>query len=131
MLHDLRLAARGLLRAPVASGLAVACLALGIGTNASMFSVVSNLLISPLPFRDAGMLTVVWATQQEGGVRRGATSYLTLRDYQEQTTTFQALAGVQGRSLTFSDTDEPERVAGAATIRRSASPPPLPGALPL
>ena len=42
LLHDLRLAFRGLVRAPLAVGLAVVCLALGIGTNATMFSVVST-----------------------------------------------------------------------------------------
>ena len=102
------------MRAPLAVGLAVLCLALGIGTNATMFSVVSGLLLNPLPFRDPSRLVTVWSTHAEGGVNRGATSYLDLRDYQEQSRAFDALAGVEGRSLTFSDTDEPERVLGAA-----------------
>jgi putative ABC transport system permease protein len=118
MLHDLRLALRGLVRAPLASMLAIVCLALGIGTNATMFSVVSGMILSPLPFRDADRLVTVWSTQPEGGVRRGATSFLDLQDYQEQATAFEVLAGVEGRSFTFSDTDEPERVQGAAVSWR-------------
>jgi putative ABC transport system permease protein len=114
MAHDLRLAVRTLLRAPLASGLAIVCLALGIGTNATMFSVVSTTMLRPLPFANPGRLVTVWGGQPQGGVRRGGTSFLDLVDYQEQTTTLDAIAGVSGRSFTFSDTDEPERVLGAA-----------------
>jgi predicted permease len=114
MLHDLRLAFRALLRAPLASGLAITCLALGIGTNATMFSVVSTTMLRPLPFASAERLVTVWSTQPQGGVRRGGSSFLDLVDYQEQSRALDVLAGVSGRSLTFSDTDEPERVQGAA-----------------
>ncbi|HTM31390.1 MAG TPA: ABC transporter permease [Vicinamibacterales bacterium] len=118
MLHDLRLALRGLVRAPLASILAITCLALGIGTNATMFSVVSTTLIDSLPFRDSSHLVTVRSTQPEGGVRRGNVSFPDLRDYQEQATAFESLSGLQSRSLTFSDTDEPERVQGAAVSWR-------------
>ncbi len=118
MLHDFRLALRGLVRAPLASTLAIVCLAVGIGTNATMFSVISTTLVEPLPFPDADRLVTVSSTQQEGGVRRGGTSFLDLQDYQEQASGFDTLAGVQGRSLTLSDTDEPERVLGAAVSWR-------------
>ena len=118
MRHDLRLALRGLVRAPLASTLAIACLAVGIGTNATMFSLVSTMLIDPLPFPDPARLVTVSSTQHEGGVRRGGTSFLDLQDYQEQASGFDTLAGVEGRSLTFSDTDEPERVLGAAVSWR-------------
>ena len=118
MLHDLRLALRALLRAPLASSLAILCLALGIGTNATMFSVVSTTMIRPLPFRDADRLVTVWATQPAGGVRRGDSSFLDLVDYQQQSSALDTLAGLEERSLTFSDTDEPERVLGAAVSWR-------------
>ena len=118
MLHDFRLALRGLVRAPLAATLAIVCLAVGIGTNATMFSVVSTMLVEPLPFPDADRLVTVSSTQQEGGVRRGSTSFLDLQDYQEQASGFETLAGVQGRSLTLSDTDDPERVLGAAVSWR-------------
>lgn len=114
MVHDLRLALRGLVRAPLASVLAIVCLALGIGANASMFSLVGTTMLNPLPFRDPERLVTVWSTQAGGGVSRGLTSFLDLSDYQEQARGFASIAGVQGRSLTFSDMDEPERVVGAA-----------------
>ena len=118
MLHDFRLALRGLVRAPLASTLAIVCLAVGIGTNATMFSVVSTTLVEPLPFPNGERLVTISSTQPEGGVRRGGTSFLDLQDYQEQASGFETLAGVQGRSLTLSDTDEPERVLGAAVSWR-------------
>ena len=54
------------------------------------------------------------ATRPARSVRRSGISFPDLADYQEQASAFDTLVGVQGRSLTFSDTDEPERVLGAA-----------------
>lgn len=114
VLYDLRLALRGLLRAPLATGLAMACLALGIGANASMFSVVNALILTPLPFTDADRLMTVQGTNASAGIRRSGTSYPDLVDYQAQSRAFAPIVGVSNRSLTFSDTDEPERVRGSA-----------------
>ena len=112
--YDLRLALRGLRRAPLASGLAVVCLALGIGANASMFSVVHGLILTPLPFTDAERLVTVQGTNASAGIRRSGTAYPDLLDYQAQSRAFAPIVGVSNRSLTFSDTDEPERVRGSA-----------------
>jgi predicted permease len=117
-LRDVRLAARGVIRAPLASALAVACLALGIGTNATIFSVIEGTVLNPLPFRDADRLVTVRSTQPDGGIRRAGVSFLDLRDYQAQSRVVDALAGIQQRSLTFSDTEDPERVLGAAVSWR-------------
>src|SRR5688572_16123432 len=114
ILQDLRLALRSLWKSPMATGLAMVCLALGIGTNATMFSVVSGTLLDPLPFRDPSQLVTIWSTQPESGVRRGGLSVPDLRDYEAESRAIEAVAGVDGRSLTFSDTDEPERALGAA-----------------
>jgi putative ABC transport system permease protein len=118
LLQDLRLALRALWKSPMATGLAMACLALGIGTNATMFGVVNGTLLNPLPFHDADRLVTVQSTQQERGIRRGGLSVPDLHDYQEGSLALEALAGVSNRSLTFSDTDEPERVLGAAVSWR-------------
>lgn len=114
LLYDLRLALRGLLRAPLATGLAVLCLALGIGANASMFSLVHALILTPLPFADAERLVTVQSTNAGAGVRRGGTAYPDLVDYQAESRAVAPIVGVSNRSLTFSDTDEPERVRGSA-----------------
>ncbi|MBP7777792.1 MAG: hypothetical protein KA371_11725 [Acidobacteria bacterium] len=106
LIRDTRMALRALTRAPLASALAVICLALGIGTNATMFSVVSGTRFSPLPFRAADQLVTVWSTATRARIERGATSYLDLRDFQEQTRAFDALVGVGGRRR---DGEEPSR----------------------
>ena len=118
MRHDLRLAVRALLRAPLASSLAILCLALGIGTNATMFSVVSTTMIRPLPFRDADRLVTVWSTQPAGGVRRGGSSFPDLVDYRQQAHRARRPGGCRGAQPHVLDTDEPERVLGAAVSWR-------------
>jgi putative ABC transport system permease protein len=112
--QDLRLAFRALWKSPLATGVAMACLALGIGTNATMFSVISGTLLNPLPFRDPSQLITVRGTQRENGINRAGLSIPDLQEYQLGSRAVASLAGVASRSLTFSDTDEPERVQGAA-----------------
>jgi putative ABC transport system permease protein len=118
LLQDLRLALRSLRKSPVATALAMACLALGIGTNATMFSVVNGTLLNPLPFRDAGRLVTLESTQPARGIHQGGLSVPDLQDYQDASRALETLAGVASRSLTFSDSDEPERVLGAAVSWR-------------
>jgi len=114
LLQDLRYAVRSLSRAPVTSAAAVLCLALGIGATATMFSVLDSTLLRPLPFAEPERLTDMWSAQLEQGRRRTSSSYQDFVDWRSSAQSFDAMAGVQFRSLTFSDTDEPERVQGAA-----------------
>ncbi|MEO8361923.1 MAG: hypothetical protein ABI672_17950, partial [Vicinamibacteria bacterium] len=62
MISDLRFAARSLLRRPVLLVVAALSLALGIGLNVAVFSVINGALLRPLPYRDADRLAVVWHT---------------------------------------------------------------------
>lgn len=91
----------------------VACLALGIGINATLFSVVDGVLIQPLPFLEPDRLLILSETFESGGIRRSNVSYQNLRDWKAQATSFSNLVGATGRSLTLSDGTEPERLAGA------------------
>jgi hypothetical protein len=60
MLHDLRLAARGLLRSPIFTILAVGTLAVGIAATASLFALVNGLLRDPLPYPEPDRLVEIW-----------------------------------------------------------------------
>ena len=113
-IKDVRYAFRTLGRAPVLTGLAILCLALGIGANATMFSVVHSTLVQPLPFRDPDRLVDLWSMRRAAGGGRSTTLYRDFLDWQRQATAFEALVAVQDRSLTLTGGADPERVAGAA-----------------
>src|SRR4051812_46762605 len=91
LFQDLRYGARMLVKTPVFTIVAVLTLALGIGANTAIFSLVNALLLRPLPFRDAGRL--VWITNPEAssaGVP-GMTRSVNLRDWRELNHSFDDL----------------------------------------
>src|SRR3954469_19276053 len=112
-LHDLRYGGRTLVKNPGFAALTIVCLALGIGVNSAIFSVVDAVAIRPLPFRDPAALVSLRATHRSNGIDRGEVSFLDVRDWRARTRSFVGIATVTGRTLTLQDTDEPERFNGA------------------
>jgi len=113
LLQDLRYAFRTLVTNPGFAALTIVCLALGIGVNSTIFSVVDTVAIRPLPFRDPEQLVALHTTHQANGIERGGVSYRDLQDWKARTRGFADIAAVSGRSLTLADNDEPERFNGA------------------
>jgi len=113
LFQDLRYAARTLLKNPGFTALTTLCLALGIGVNSTIFSVVDTVAIRPLPFRDPGALVSLYSTYQANGIDRGNASFRDVQDWRARTRAFAEIASVTGRSLTLMDGDEPERFIGA------------------
>ncbi len=101
--QDLRYAARTLVRAPAFTACAVLTLALGIGANTAIFSVVNSVLLNPLPYLDPEELLA--ARQND--------SRPNLMDIQRQTSSFSSSGGVNIEPMDFTGNGEPMRVHGA------------------
>lgn len=114
LLQDVRYALRSLLNSPGFTAIAVACLALGIGVNATIFSVIDGVILRPFPYPDPDRIVVAHSTNQKEGVRRGGLSYGDFKDLRDSSSTLETIAAFTGRSLTISDgSGDPERYLGA------------------
>jgi putative ABC transport system permease protein len=114
LLQDIRFGLRTALKNKAVTGLAVTCLAIGIGLNTMMFSVTDGVLIQPLPYHDPANLVVLHTTQKQNGINFGSLSWLDLQDWKERSRSFSAIGGVQYRSFTVSDGGDSDRYSGAA-----------------
>lgn len=104
---DLRHAVRMLLKAPAFTLAAVLSLALGIGPNTAIFSVVHATLLAPLPFPQPDQLVMVWS---QVGRSRERTSYAEYLDWKEQARSFQYLDPFWPRQFNLATPEAPERV---------------------
>src|SRR5215213_6779639 len=112
LLQDLRFGLRTLAKRPGFALVAVLTLALGIGANTAIFSVVNAVLLRPLPFRDAERLVVVYETTQS--VPRDYVSVPNLEDYRTGARSFEGFATYVPQSVNLTGAGaEPERVVGA------------------
>src|SRR6188508_297098 len=112
-LQDVRYAWRSLSKTPGFTAIAVTCLALGIGINTTIFSVVDGVMLQPYPYKDPGQIVVLNSRNQQLHVNRGGISYADYKDFRDQSATAAALAGFSRRSLTISDgSSEPTRYDG-------------------
>ncbi|HET6629399.1 MAG TPA: ABC transporter permease [Woeseiaceae bacterium] len=91
--QDVRYGLRQLAKNPGFTAVAVVTLALGIGANTAIFSVVDGVLLRPAPFADAEQLMMIWETDRNSGTTREPASLPDYHDYREQSETFASLAG--------------------------------------
>jgi len=113
LLQDIRYALRTLRQSPGFTAIAVLTLALGIGANTTIFSVVNGLVIRPLPFTDAGRVDVVYRTDPKRAFDRGSLSYADLLDLRTQSSSFTALGAYGEENYNLSTGDEAEYVDGS------------------
>ena len=109
LLQDLRFAVRTLRKAPAFTAAAVLTLALGIGANSAIFSVVNAVLLRPLPYPDPDRLVVVWGTYPEFG--RTATSLPDFRDWRASATSFAQMAARHGTIFNLTSAGEPVQLS--------------------
>ena len=112
-LQDVRYAFRTLSRSRMFAIIAVACLALGIGVNTTIFSVVNAILLRPFAFTNPDELVVLQELNTKNGDDAGV-AWPNLVDWRNQSKAFSDIAAVQGRSLTLANVAEPERLVGSA-----------------
>ncbi|MBO0861662.1 MAG: ABC transporter permease [Chloracidobacterium sp.] len=113
--QDLRYGARTLLKNPGFTLIAVMTLALGIGANTAIFSVVNGVLLSALPYPQPEQLAMVWCNNQRQGIPDDITSYPNFVDWRDRNKTFQGMAGVTSDRYNLTGTGEPEEIR-AATV---------------
>jgi predicted permease len=110
LLQDLRYGVRVLLKSPAFTAIAVLTLTLGIGANTALFSVVSNVLLSPLPFPHPNQLVAV--DESKPNFARGSISFPNFRDWRDQSRSFSGLAVYRGWSATLTGTGDAVQVNG-------------------
>jgi putative ABC transport system permease protein len=112
MFQDLRFAIRTWWKSPMFAALAVLALALGIGVNSAIFSVVNAVVLQPLPFSQADRLFVIYASQAGGVMRYGFVSDQDFLQFQKQNTTFENVAGFNGGLTSLTGIGEPSPITG-------------------
>ena len=114
LLRDIRYGVRSLLKRPGFTAIAVITLALGIGANTAIFSVVNGVLLRPLPYVEAERLIVPWGTRVDMQARTNV-SYPDLVDWQAQTKTLEYIAAYNSAGALLREGDtEAELISGAA-----------------
>jgi putative ABC transport system permease protein len=104
--QDLKFGARSMLRSPGFTAIAVIALALGIGANAAIFSVVDAVLLRPLAYRDSSNLVTI-LHYESGPV--SAANYL---DWRQQAKSFEAMGATERHDVNLTNVDSPEHVDG-------------------
>ncbi len=115
MLQDLRYALRSLRKNLLLSVVIVASLAIGIGANSAIFSVVDALLLRPLPYPHADRLVAVWLHSPALGIFRDWPSPGEYLDVQDENHSFEQMALAQSRTFVLTGREQPERIFGMRT----------------
>jgi len=111
MINDLRYAFRQLTKSPGFAAVAVLTLALGIGANTAIFSVVDAVLLRALPYHNSTRLIDLFSVTPSGD--RDGVSMAELDDLRKQMRSLEDLAGFQSQSVNLTGGDRPDRVRGA------------------
>ena len=110
---DVRYAFRMLLKSPGFSLIAIITLALGIGANSAIFSVIDTVLLRPLPFPQPNELAMLWSAPGNG-TGRETQSFPDYEDFRAQAKSFHALTCYVGASTVLSTTGDPIELDGLA-----------------
>jgi putative ABC transport system permease protein len=110
--QDLRYGLRTLAKNPAFTSIAIVALALGIGANSAIFSVVDAVLLRPLPFKKPEQLVMLWENATHLGFPKNTPSPANFLDWQKQASAFTGMAAMVERSFNLTGAGEPERLDG-------------------
>src|SRR5262249_54482140 len=108
--QDIRYGLRMLLARPSFTIIAVLALALGIGVNSAIFSVVNGVLLRPMAYKEPDRLVRIW--EKWGGFDQGSVSYPNFKDWRERNSVFEKMAAYRSAGFNLTGGDQPERVFG-------------------
>jgi putative ABC transport system permease protein len=126
--QDLRYAVRTLVKSPGFTTTAVAVLALAIGVNTAMFSVLNAVLFRPLPYKSPEQLVMLWSQDPSKNLREGRTAYWNVEQWRSYSQSFAGMAFFDGVSATLTTADRAEKIS---VLRTSPDLFPLLGVQPL
>jgi putative ABC transport system permease protein len=112
LMRDVRYGLRLLRRNPGFTAIAILALAVGIGANTAIFSVVHATLLAPLPYAEPDRLVMVWSRIQGNRNSTATADYL---DWKRESTVFQSLSAWTGRTVNLATSDRPEQVQASTT----------------
>ena len=113
LLSDTRFAIRTLIKSPGFTAVAVIALALGIGANTAIFSVVDALLIRPLPYKNPERLILIWHNYPQINLPQASICVPCYHEYRDMTSSFEQVAASTGWNVALTGTGEPERLQGS------------------
>jgi predicted permease len=115
LLQDLKYGLRMLIKSPAFTAVAILSLALGIGANTTIFTLVNAVFFQPLPVAEASRLMTVFGTDEKNSgqfLNFMPISYLNYKDYRDQNDTFSGLVAFQAVGMSLSGNGEPEQLNG-------------------
>src|SRR5947207_8165849 len=119
MITDLKYAFRMLIKAPVFAVIAIVTLALGIGANSAIFTVIDTVLLRPLPFKNPDEIVNIWGryANDNGNVRGNVHSFPDYVDLRDQSQTIAAMTAYTRTGGTLSLTEDAKALEGIAITR--------------
>src|SRR5689334_13396158 len=112
LLRDVRFGLRMLARNPGFTAVAIITMALGLGANTALFSVVNGVMLKSLPFKEPDRLVFVLETNAKFPAPGVSASSLNYRDWKEQSHSFESLAARQGFAGNLTSSERPEKILG-------------------
>src|SRR5580693_6064792 len=112
LLKDMQYSLRTLRKMPGFTIVALLVLALGIGANTAIFSVVNSVVLRPLPYPAADRLALIWETDLKDGIQREGPSAPNFLDWREQSQSFEEMGLLEVGTGTITGGGEPEQITG-------------------